>query len=79
MFCKYKNIFGFSNTGFHSHFIFGFAIFDLIGTYLLSLFVKKYIKKSTFIIFISLIILSILIHKLFCVDTKLLKILNLTN
>lgn len=78
MFCKYKDIFGLPNKGFHTHYIIDFAIFDILGTFLLSIFIKKYTrfnKYSIFTIFFYLILLSIIVHKLFCVKTKLIKLL----
>jgi|UniRef100_A0A6C0H9P2 hypothetical protein len=82
MLCKYKNIFGQVNTGTHSYRLFNIAIIDVIFTilgayilYKLQIFIfSKY--HITFInILIFLFILGIILHKLFCVDTTINKIL----
>jgi len=69
-FCKYKDIFGKPNEGVHSYRLFNIAIVDMIftiiGTYLLSLYFKNY---NFFTILFVLLVLALLLHKLFCVDT----------
>ena len=73
--CPFKNIFGKPKEGAHKFRIFDIAIIDVIGTLLLAfLFYKllKYTSINDFIlIFLLLIILSIFIHKFFCVSTTL--------
>jgi hypothetical protein len=72
--CKYKDIFGEPRKGVHSYRIFDFAIVDIIATYLLSLYISKYYKDySVLKLFVILFIISIFIHKLFCVETTLTK------
>jgi uncharacterized membrane protein len=69
-FCKYKDIFGKPNEGVHSYRLFNIAIVDLvftiIGAYLLSLYFTNY---NFFTILFVLLVLALLLHKLFCVDT----------
>jgi len=69
-FCKYKDIFGKPNEGVHSYRLFNIAIVDLvftiIGAYLLSLYFTNY---NFFTILFILLVLALLLHKLFCVDT----------
>lgn len=73
MFCKYKNIFGMPNTGLHAIRIFDFAIIDIILSILLYNYLNKYLNKYLNIyIFIFCIIL---IHRLFCVNTTLNKLI----
>lgn len=71
--CKYKNIFGKPGIGIHKYKIFNIAIFDFIGTIMLSLIIHNYFNlKINIILFtILLFILSIIIHKIFCVKTTL--------
>lgn len=76
-FCKYKNILGMPNDGVHSHFIFNFAIFDLIVTILIAFLISKQYKVSVLYSFMVLMLIAILLHKLFCVDTALNKLLFL--
>lgn len=81
MFCKYKNIFGEPGKGIHSFRIFNIAIVDVIGTILIAYLISKYYKINKnyiynfFIILLLLFIASILIHKLFCVNTTITKLI----
>ena len=76
MFCKYQNIFGKPNTGAHSIRFFDIAIIDVILTivfaYLINLFYPKYGFQKKLI---TLFILGIILHRLFCVRTKIDKLL----
>jgi hypothetical protein len=78
MLCQYKDIFGKPKEGVHSIRIFDIAVVDvlltLFGAYLIKkIDLKIFEKTPLLVIFIYLILLSIVIHKLFCVDTKLTK------
>ena len=73
--CKYKNALGVPNTGIHSYRIFGIAIADvvmtLIGAWLISYFFKySFINTS-----ITLFVLGIILHRVFCVRTTVDKLL----
>lgn len=82
MLCQYKDIFGKPNEGVHSirmpffHFssdirTHSLALVDVLGTLGLAYLLTLYIDIHIIIAFIILMILSIFIHKLFCVDTAL--------
>lgn len=72
MFCQYKDIFGKVNEGVHSIRIINIAIVDVILTLVLAYIIQmKLPQYKLYNIFIILIILSIFIHKLFCVKTTL--------
>lgn len=73
--CKYKDIFGKPKQGIHSYRIFGMAFVDLFLTFVLAYLIYIYTKYSYLSIFLFLIILSIIIHKLMCVDTTLTKLI----
>lgn len=73
--CPYKNIFGESEQGFHKERIFGFALYDIIGTMIVGILISKYFKFDLFKTYLLLILFVIFIHKLFCVDTALNKLL----
>ena len=81
--CKYKDIFGVPKKGIHSYRIFNIAIVDLLLTLLVA-YAFTYIEIFQYstnrlynfiIISIVLILISIIIHKLFCVNTSLTKML----
>lgn len=73
--CKYKNIFGEENTGAHSIRILNIAVVDfiltVIGAYIISIFVKI----NFFYILLILLILGIVLHRLFCVNTTINKLI----
>ena len=79
--CKYKNIFGEVNTGIHSIRICNIAIFDVLGTIIISillqfllLYVFSFYIDLTLIV-IAMFSLGILLHRLFCVRTTIDKLL----
>jgi hypothetical protein len=69
--CTYADIFGKPNTGAHSYRLFNIAIVDvmmtIIGGHLIA---KTYNYKSKDVIII-LFLLGIILHKIFCVDTTI--------
>ena len=71
--CKYKDIFGKVGEGAHSLRFFNFAVVDTLLTLVLAYIINYYLKTNLLVIFIVLIILSIAIHRLFCVETTLTK------
>jgi hypothetical protein len=74
--CKYKDIFEKPNEKIHSYRLFNIALVDLTLTILLIWIIKyfnKNIKLWKIILLIS--ILTILIHRLFCVNTTINKII----
>lgn len=76
MLCQYKDILGKVKTGLHSIRIFNIAIIDVILTifaaFSINLLYPKYKFKSTLII---LFIIGIILHRLFCVETTIDKLL----
>jgi hypothetical protein len=73
-FCKYKNILGKPNGGAHKHFL-GIAMFDLIGTILIAFIISKLTKIKFYIILICLLILGIILHRMFCLNTTFNKLI----
>lgn len=75
--CQYSDLFGKPNTGLHTYRFLNIAIVDVIATFLLGMFIKEYFLKDTSILYINifLFILGIIIHRMFCVETTIDKIL----
>ena len=73
--CKYKDILGVPGKGFHNHFFFGFAILDVLATLIVSYIISKKMEIMLFKVFLFFIVLGIILHKLFCVETVLNNIL----
>ena len=71
--CKYRDIFGKVGTGVHSLRFFNIAVVDTLLTLLLAYIINYFLKTNLLIVFIVLIILSIIIHRAFCVETTLTK------
>lgn len=69
--CPYKNALGEPGKGVHSARFAGLAVFDVLGTlvggYGISVVTGMSVYESTLILFL----LGIILHRLFCVDTTL--------
>lgn len=76
--CQYKDLLGKPNQGAHAYRIFNIAIVDLLLTILASLILSKWLKINFLICLICLIILSIIIHTIFCVKTTINVLLGLS-
>jgi hypothetical protein len=68
LFCKYSNIFGKPGEGIHFH-IYGIAIIDVIMTIFAAYLLSYFFNENLIYLLITLFILSILFHFIFCVDT----------
>ncbi len=74
-FCKYKNSLGIPGVGVHKH-IFGIAMADLLMTIVFGLIISYLFNWSFTITLIVLFILGIILHRIFCVDTTVDKLLK---
>ena len=73
--CKYKDIFGKPNENLHSIRLFNIAIIDVIAM-IISAYVLSYITKLNFLVSILILfVLSIILHRIFCVKTTIDKLL----
>jgi hypothetical protein len=70
MLCKYRHIFGKEREGIHSIRLFDVAIIDVVLTVLAAFLISLYFKYNVFIVILLLFVLGILLHKIFCVKTK---------
>lgn len=75
--CKYSEIFGKPNEGVHKYRLFNLAIVDIVFTILGGIILQKifFRKKNPYYVIISLFILGIIMHRLFCVRTTIDKLL----
>lgn len=69
--CKYKNIFGEPRKGAHSYRLFDIAIVDVVSTILLAAVISKIWKLDFIKVLIIVFLLGIILHRLFCVDTTI--------
>jgi hypothetical protein len=76
MFCKYKDLFGKVDTGLHSYRICNIAIVDvlftILGAYLINFLLPTY---NYYFILLTLFLLGIILHRLFCVKTTIDKLI----
>ena len=73
--CNYKNSLGIPGKGIHSYRFMGVAIADVIMTIIGSLIISFFIKKPFLLVLVVLFILGIILHQLFCVRTTIDKLL----
>ena len=73
--CKYKNALGIPNEGIHSYRFLGLAIVDVIMTIILAILISYLFKISFLYTSISIFVLGIILHRLFCVRTTIDKLL----
>ena len=69
--CKYKNILGEPGKGIHSYRLFGVAIADVTMTVIAAAFISYFLKYSFILTLVTLFILGIVLHKMFCVKTTI--------
>ena len=72
--CPYKNIFGKVGEGPHKYRLFGFAIVDTVATLVLAFIITRYTKQDPTLVFVALVLLSIIVHRAFCVESTLTKL-----
>lgn len=73
--CKYKNALGTPRKGIHSYRLFGVAIADVIMTIIAAALISYFFKYSFVTTLVTLFILGIVLHRLFCVRTTIDKVL----
>lgn len=69
MLSEYKDIFGKPGEGAHSYRFLGIAIVDLLLTVLLAFGISKYAETSFVDTLIVLLLLGVILHRLFGVNT----------
>lgn len=71
MFCKYKHIFGEERKHFHSLRFLDVAIGDVVGTIIIGVLIAYVFQINTMMTCLSLFVLAIFLHRMFCVNTKI--------
>lgn len=76
MLCKYRNLLGKPDEGIHSYRIFNIAIVDVVLTILGAYVLAKYVGKCDFWRWLGILfLLGIILHRIFCVNTTINKML----
>lgn len=73
--CEYKHIFGEENTGIHSVRVLNVAVVDLLMTLLVGCYISYYSKVNLYLIWSILLVFGILVHRLFCVNSTINKLI----
>jgi hypothetical protein len=73
--CKYKNMFGEPGTGAHSYRFWNIAVVDVVLTILAGLILSWITGMSRVHSIITMFVLGIIAHRLFCVRTTVDKLL----
>ena len=73
MSCQYKDIFGKPNEGIHSYRFAGMAAVDLVMTLVGSYFAAEYFEYSFPLVFLIVMVVGLVFHYAFCVETTLTK------
>jgi len=73
--CQYKDIFGKPNQGVHKYRIMGLALVDVVMTVIAAMFISYVWQHNPYAIILLLFILGVIFHKVFCVETKLNKMI----
>lgn len=71
--CQYKDIFGKSREGAHSFRILDIAMVDFLATIALAYLFSYLFKVNVWYVLIFLLVISVFLHKLFCVETTFTK------
>lgn len=69
--CRFRHVFGVEKEGIHSYRFYNIAIADTLMTIAGAMMISYIYEYNFFIVFIVLLIIGTLLHKLFCVETTL--------
>ena len=75
MTCKYADVFGKPNTGIHSHRLLNLAIVDLALTILVCCIIAYVFKFNPGLTILVGLLVGILAHRIFCVNTTINKLI----
>lgn len=74
-FKQFSDIFGKPNEGVHSYRIFNIAIVDVISTIIGALIISYIFNINFILLLIFMFLLGIVLHRLFCVNTTINKLI----
>ena len=69
--CQFKDMFGKPGEGAHRYRVFNIAIVDLALTVVMAFAIAKWKKWNPIQVLLVLLVLSVIVHKMFCVKTTL--------
>jgi hypothetical protein len=71
--CKYKNALGEPGKGFREVRLFNLSVVDVVATVLLGVILAKMVGTTAEIGVVGAFVLSVIFHKMFCVETTITK------
>lgn len=71
MLCQYKHVFGKEGNGVHSVRVFDIAVIDVFFTMLAAWWLSNQLKVSFIIVMMVLMVIAVIVHRLFCVNTTI--------
>jgi len=74
-FKQFSDIFGRPNEGVHSYRLFNIAIVDVVSTIIGAMIISYVFNINFILILILLFLLGIVLHRLFCVNTTINKLI----
>lgn len=74
-FKQFSEIFGRPNEGVHSYRFFNLATVDVIGTIVIAIMIAKIFNLNIWLTVIIAFIIGIILHRLFCVNTTINKLI----
>lgn len=74
MLCKYRDALGKPNEGVHKH-VYGIAINDLLATVLVTFLIWYFTRMNPIVLIVLVAVVTVLIHRLFCVNTTINKMI----
>lgn len=69
--CRFRHVFGIEKEGIHRYRFYNIAVADTLMTIVGALIISYIYQYNFFIVFIILLIVGTLLHRLFCVETTL--------
>lgn len=67
--CPYRHVFGKEREGVHSIRVFDIAVVDLGLTVIAAVILARFLKLHVLVVFAVLMIVAVVAHRLFCVNT----------
>ena len=74
-FKQFSEIFGRPNEGIHSYRFLNLAMVDIIGTIVIAIIIAKNFNLNIWLTVIIAFIIGIILHRLFCVNTTINKLI----
>jgi len=75
MSCPFRDILGRPNEGIHSYRLFNLAIVDVILTVIGAIIISKVFNYNFLMVLLIIFVLGIILHRIFCVNTTINKII----